>query len=89
MTRPIVNPAISGMRWRKSRPDLKESLSLPCDPPTSQRMTKDQLKQLEKDLWSAADKLRAYSDPKASEYCTPMLGITLGTTAPIPGVPAQ
>jgi type I restriction enzyme M protein len=38
-------------------------------------MTKDQLKQLENDLWTAADKLRANSDLKASEYSTPVLGI--------------
>ena len=38
-------------------------------------MTKDQLKQLEKDLWSAADNLRANSDLKSSEYSTPVLGL--------------
>lgn len=38
-------------------------------------MTRDQLKQLEDDLWSAADKLRANSDLKASEYGTPVLGL--------------
>jgi type I restriction enzyme M protein len=38
-------------------------------------MTKDQLKQLEADLWSAADNLRANSDLKASEYSTPVLGL--------------
>jgi type I restriction enzyme M protein len=38
-------------------------------------MTKDQLKQLEKDLWSAADKLRANSDLKPSEYSIPVLGL--------------
>jgi len=38
-------------------------------------MNRDQLKKLEKDLWSAADKLRANSDLKASEYSTPVLGI--------------
>ncbi len=38
-------------------------------------MTKDQLKQLEADLWSAADKLRANSDLKSSEYATPVLGL--------------
>ncbi|MDG4597168.1 MAG: N-6 DNA methylase [Candidatus Contendobacter sp.] len=38
-------------------------------------MTRDQLKKLEKDLWSAADKLRANSDLKASEYSTPVLGL--------------
>ncbi|RLA52957.1 MAG: N-6 DNA methylase [Gammaproteobacteria bacterium] len=38
-------------------------------------MNKDQLKQLEIDLWSAADNLRANSDLKASEYGTPVLGL--------------
>jgi type I restriction enzyme M protein len=38
-------------------------------------MTKDQLKQLEKDLWAAADKLRANSDLKPSEYSIPVLGL--------------
>ncbi|WPL19589.1 Type I restriction-modification system methyltransferase subunit [Thiorhodovibrio winogradskyi] len=37
--------------------------------------TRDQLKQLENDLWSAADNLRANSDLKASEYSTPVLGL--------------
>jgi len=38
-------------------------------------MTRDQLKKLEADLWAAADKLRANSDLKASEYSTPVLGL--------------
>lgn len=38
-------------------------------------MTKDQLKRLEADLWSAADNLRANSDLKSSEYSTPVLGL--------------
>src|SRR6266853_1269007 len=38
-------------------------------------MTKEQLKQLEKDLWSAADNLLANSDLKSSEYSTPVLGL--------------
>src|SRR6266850_5895374 len=38
-------------------------------------MNKDQLKQLEKELWSAADNLRANSDLKSSEYSTPVLGL--------------
>lgn len=38
-------------------------------------MNKDQLKQLENDLWRAADSLRANSDLKASEYSTPVLGL--------------
>src|SRR5580700_6066797 len=38
-------------------------------------MTKEQLKQLETDLWSAADNLRANSDLKSSEYATPVLGL--------------
>jgi type I restriction enzyme M protein len=39
------------------------------------RPTKEQLKQLEDDLWSAADNLRANSDLKSSEYATPVLGL--------------
>jgi type I restriction enzyme M protein len=35
----------------------------------------EQLKQLEDDLWAAADNLRANSDLKASEYGTPVLGL--------------
>ena len=38
-------------------------------------MNKNQLKKLERDLWTAADKLRANSDLKASEYSTPVLGL--------------
>lgn len=38
-------------------------------------MIRDQLKKLERDLWAAADKLRANSDLKASEYSTPVLGL--------------
>jgi type I restriction enzyme M protein len=38
-------------------------------------MTKEQLKQLEADLWAAADNLRANSDLKSSEYATPVLGL--------------
>ncbi len=38
-------------------------------------MTKEQLKQLEKDLWDAADNLCANSDLKSSEYSTPVLGL--------------
>jgi len=34
-----------------------------------------QIKQLEKDLWSAADNLRANSDLKSTEYATPVLGL--------------
>jgi type I restriction enzyme M protein len=38
-------------------------------------MNIEQLKQLEKDLWSAADNLRANSDLKSTEYATPVLGL--------------
>ncbi len=38
-------------------------------------MTREQLHQLENDLWSAADNLRANSDLKASEYSTPVMGL--------------
>lgn len=38
-------------------------------------MNKEQLKKLERDLWAAADKLRANCDLKASEYSTPVLGL--------------
>lgn len=38
-------------------------------------MNTEYLKQLEKDLWSAADNLRANSDLKSSEYATPVLGL--------------
>ena len=38
-------------------------------------MNREQLKQLEANLWSAADNLRANSDLKASEYGTPVLGL--------------
>jgi type I restriction enzyme M protein len=39
------------------------------------KMTKEQLRRLEADLWSAADNLRANSDLKSSEYATPVLGL--------------
>ncbi|MCP5556464.1 MAG: N-6 DNA methylase [Verrucomicrobiaceae bacterium] len=38
-------------------------------------MTREQLKQLEDQLWNAADNLRANSDLKASEYSIPVLGL--------------
>lgn len=38
-------------------------------------MTAEQLKQLEDNLWQAADRLRVDSDLKASEYSTPVLGL--------------
>ena len=38
-------------------------------------MNKEQLKQLETDLWAAADNLRANTDLKSSEYATPVLGL--------------
>lgn len=38
-------------------------------------MTSEQLKELENSLWKAADKLRADSGLKASEYSTPILGL--------------
>jgi hypothetical protein len=37
-------------------------------------MTKEQLNQLEADLWRADHNLRANSDLKSSEYATPTLG---------------
>lgn len=38
-------------------------------------MTSEQLKQLEKNLWTAAERLRVDSDLKSNEYSTPVLGI--------------
>ena len=38
-------------------------------------MNSEQLKQLETDLWSAADNLRANTDLKSIEYATPVLGL--------------
>lgn len=38
-------------------------------------MNTEALKQLEKDLWAAADNLRANSDLKSTEYATPVLGL--------------
>jgi type I restriction enzyme M protein len=38
-------------------------------------MNQEQLKQLEADLWAAADNLRANTDLKSSEYATPVLGL--------------
>src|SRR5215470_437588 len=38
-------------------------------------MTKEELKQLENDLWRSADTLRANSDLKSTEYSTPVLGL--------------
>src|SRR5207245_3681153 len=53
----------------RSEPETDDGLHL------ASQMTKDQLKQLEKELWSAADNLRANSDLKSSEYSTPVLGL--------------
>lgn len=38
-------------------------------------MNTEQLKELEKTLWSAADNLRANTDLKSTEYATPVLGL--------------
>jgi len=38
-------------------------------------MNKEQLKQLENDLWASAEVMRAMTDLKSSEYATPVLGI--------------
>lgn len=38
-------------------------------------MNRDQLKQLERQLWSAADNLRANSGLKSNQYSTPILGL--------------
>ncbi len=38
-------------------------------------MKPEQLKQLENDLWAAADNLRANTDLKSTEYATPVLGL--------------
>ena len=38
-------------------------------------MNSEQIRELERQLWSAADNLRANSDLKASEYSTPVLGL--------------
>jgi type I restriction enzyme M protein len=38
-------------------------------------MTKDELKNLEANLWHSADTLRANSDLKSTEYSTPVLGL--------------
>jgi hypothetical protein len=43
-------------------------------------MTRDQLRQLEADLWSAADNLRANSDLKSNEYSTYRRGKSVQTT---------
>lgn len=40
-------------------------------------MTQDQIKQLEKELWDAADSLRANSKLTAAEYKDPVLGLVL------------
>lgn len=40
-------------------------------------MTQDQIKQLEKELWDAADTLRANSKLTAGEYKDPVLGLVL------------
>lgn len=58
---------------------IKNMIQLPSQEPERsavvKRLSKEQLKQLEDDLWSAADKLRANSDLKSSEYATPVLGL--------------
>src|ERR1041384_364814 len=60
---------------QKSRLTSSRSLFFLKVHSASRLMTKDQLKQLEKDLWNAADNLRANSDLKSSEYAIPVLGL--------------
>ncbi len=38
-------------------------------------ITNEQLKKLEKDLWDAANSLRAYGGIKAADYAVPVLGL--------------
>jgi len=40
-------------------------------------MTKEQIRQLEKELWDAADALRAYNKQTAAEYKDPVLALVL------------
>jgi type I restriction enzyme M protein len=40
-----------------------------------EEMTREQIKKLERDLWSTADSFRANSDLKSSEYSIPVLGL--------------
>lgn len=40
-------------------------------------MTQEQIRQLEKELWDAADALRANSKLTAAEYKDPVLGLVL------------
>jgi type I restriction enzyme M protein len=40
-------------------------------------MTQEQIRQLEKELWDAADSLRANSKLTAAEYKDPVLGLVL------------
>ena len=67
--RSLQNPpsATWGFARRRAGKDFPPSFITP--------MTRDQLKKPERDLWAAADKLRANSDLKASEYSTPVLGL--------------
>ena len=59
-----------------SNPQNQRSTPAATKPSTViDRSSKEQLKQLEADLWSAADNLRANSDLKSSEYATPVLGL--------------
>lgn len=59
-----------------TRPQKQQSIAtLPKRSAVVDQPTKEQLKQLEADLWSAADNLRANSDLKSSEYATPVLGL--------------
>src|SRR6202030_2979760 len=57
------------------RENQQSTVEVPKRPVVVDRPTKEQLKQLEADLWSAADNLRANSDLKSSEYSTPVLGL--------------
>ena len=57
------------------RVSLLRELSFRSGKPFRNPMTKEQLRQLEKDLWDAADSLRANSDLRSSEYSTPVLGL--------------
>ena len=64
------NNIIFTYQWKKRFGEIAVRI-----PGISRKILTEQLKQLEKQLWSAADNLRANSGLKANQYSTPILGL--------------
>ena len=65
----------SPQRKREDSPHPSANQPVVTPSPESTLLNAEQIKQLEADLWSSADTLRANSGLKSSEYATPILGL--------------